>query len=132
MDRVFIDASAIIALFDATQAEHDQAHEWLEAFGDGSLISHVAVVTEVTALLDRRMGAAVANAFIDRMLPSIAVFHGAEFVGVRAVAAYRAGVGRRRPSMTDCLAFETMRELELETAFAFDDHYVAAGFQTVP
>ena len=35
-------------------------------------------------------------------------------------------------SLTDCISFVVMKKLEIETALAFDRHFVQAGFQTVP
>jgi predicted nucleic acid-binding protein len=130
--RAYIDTSAIIEMSDSTQSRHDLALDWLARHGDGSLIAHVAVISETTALLDRRCGSKVSDRFVDELLPSIAVFHGTEVANIRAMAAYRAGRGARRPSLTDCLSFETMREFEITQAFAFDQHFVDAGFVTVP
>jgi predicted nucleic acid-binding protein len=35
-------------------------------------------------------------------------------------------------SLTDCISFVVMKELGIETAFAFDQHFVQAGFQKLP
>lgn len=130
--RQYIDTSAIYAAYDKSDPRHAEAVAHFSELGDASLITHLSVVTEVTALLERRFGPDVCNAFVDDLLSSIAVFHGLEVVNIRAMAAFRAGRGRRRPSLTDCLSFETMREFELDTAFAFDEHFIEAGFVVVP
>jgi len=36
---------------------------------------------------------------------------------------------RRQLSLVDCISFETMRRLGLDTAFAFDQHFVEQGFR---
>jgi len=33
-------------------------------------------------------------------------------------------------SLTDCISFVVMEKLKIETAFAFDRHFVQAGFRT--
>ena len=35
-------------------------------------------------------------------------------------------------SFTDCISFVAMKTFRIETAFAFDQHFVQAGFQKVP
>jgi predicted nucleic acid-binding protein len=35
-------------------------------------------------------------------------------------------------SLTDCISFVVMKELGIDTAFAFDQHFVQAGFQKLP
>ena len=35
-------------------------------------------------------------------------------------------------SLTDCISFVVMRRFKIETAFAFDQHFVQAGFKRVP
>jgi predicted nucleic acid-binding protein len=35
---------------------------------------------------------------------------------------------RRKLSLVDCTSFETMRQLNIDTAFAFDQHFVEQGF----
>ncbi len=128
----FIDTSAIVALIDADQRQHDRAMDQLAAIGDAPLVTHASVVAETTAILDRRLGAQATGQFLDVLLPTIVIHTGSESMFQRALAGFRAGSGRRRPSLTDCLAFETMRELHLTDAFAFDDHFRHAGFTIVP
>jgi len=35
-------------------------------------------------------------------------------------------------SLTDCISFVVMKRLKIEVAFAFDQHFVQAGFKKVP
>jgi len=35
-------------------------------------------------------------------------------------------------SLTDCISFIVMKRLKIETAFAFDRHFVQAGFKKLP
>jgi predicted nucleic acid-binding protein len=35
-------------------------------------------------------------------------------------------------SLTDCISFVVMKRFKIETAFAFDQHFVQAGFKRVP
>ncbi len=132
MSGWLIDTSAIYAALDSTDSNHAAASRWLDQHCDGRLVTHAAVIAEATGLLDRRLGIDASRMFVDELLPTIAVFVGSELTYERALASYRIGSGRRRPSLVDCFAFETMRELHVTTAFAFDDHFVRAGFQVVP
>lgn len=127
-----IDTSAIYALVDDSSDDHAAATAHLRTLADDRLVTHSTVVVESTALLDRRFGPAATRQFLDRLLPTIAVFHGTELTWERALATYRIGRGRRRPSLVDCLAFETMRELAVRDAFAFDEHFARVGFRVVP
>ena len=34
--------------------------------------------------------------------------------------------------LTDCISFVVMKKIGIETAFAFDQHFVQAGFQKLP
>jgi predicted nucleic acid-binding protein len=45
-------------------------------------------------------------------------------VGVAALIT----ANRRRLSLVDCLSFETARRLNIDTVFAFDQHFVEQGF----
>jgi predicted nucleic acid-binding protein len=128
----FVDTSGIVALLDRRQARHLRALEFMEQYGNERLVTHAAVVIESTALIDRRLGVEATTQFVDQLLPTIAVFHGTELTYERALATYRFGTGRRRPSLVDCLAFETMRELQIRDAFTFDEDFERAGFHVVP
>ena len=50
---------------------------------------------------------------------------------------YRRGIERlfseasRQLSLVNCLSFEIMEALDIETAFAIDRHFLAAGFSLV-
>jgi predicted nucleic acid-binding protein len=35
-------------------------------------------------------------------------------------------------SLTDCISFVVMKRFSIETAFAFDQHFVQAGLKKVP
>lgn len=35
-------------------------------------------------------------------------------------------------SLTDCISFIVMKNFGIDTAFAFDNHFVQAGFKKVP
>ena len=42
------------------------------------------------------------------------------------------GHADKRWSLTDCISFVVMRELELTVAYGFDEHFVQAGFKLEP
>jgi predicted nucleic acid-binding protein len=49
----------------------------------------------------------------------------------RAIAALLTA-GARDLSLVDCVSFEVMRLLGLDTAFAFDAHFAQQGFRSLP
>jgi predicted nucleic acid-binding protein len=41
-------------------------------------------------------------------------------------------LNRRKLSLVDCSAFQTMRRLGIDTVFTFDDHFREEGFKVIP
>jgi predicted nucleic acid-binding protein len=128
----FIDTSAIYALLDADDADHEAAARWFDGPGqDHELFTHNYVVVESAALVHRRLGAAASRALFDRLFPAIEV----QFVDERLHEAALKGwlsFGRRRSSLVDWVSFELIRRRVIEQAFAFDEDFAAQGIAVVP
>lgn len=92
---------------------------------------HSYVVSEASALIQRRLGADVLRQFHQQLVP---IF---EFIAVdrsthdAAVAALLAAL-RTRTSLVDHVSFQVMRDRGIRRAFAFDPDFVTAGFETAP
>ena len=85
------------------------------------------MVTELTALVQNRLGLDVALQVHRGLLPVLEVVFVERELHARAVAAWT--VARRRGlSLVDCAGFELMRDLGLVTALAFDRHFEEQGF----
>ena len=132
--RTFVDTSALFALLDEDDTNHEAAAEWFSGPGrdpEHALISHNYVVVETAALVHRRLGPAAARVFFDAFIPAISVLYVDEDLHQRGAAAYLAAVSRA-PSLVDRVSFQVIRELGLDQAFAFDRDFKTEGFQLVP
>jgi predicted nucleic acid-binding protein len=129
---VFVDTSAWLSLIDADEARHHDAlliwQRLLEK--DVPIVTTNYVLVETYALAQRRLGSAAVRVFSDDLLPVVEV----EWIGreqhERAVSALITA-SRRDVSLVDAVSFEAMRQRGIDSAFAFDRHFVEAGFSLV-
>ena len=127
---VFADTSALYALLDRSDANHDAASRaWSRLLGaDDRLVTTSYALVETHALLQRRLGIDALRTFTSAFAPFLdvvwvdAALHAA---GVSAVLAAR----RRDLSLVDCVSFEVMRQQHIHAAFAFDPHFRTHGFR---
>ena len=126
---VFVDTSALYAMLDRQDGNHDSAHAiWRRLLASGAaLLTNNYVLLETCALLQNRLGVAALRAFQQDAVPLLSVdwisagrHHGA----VEAVLAAQ----RRKLSVVDCASFQTMREHGVDVAFCFDEHFREQGF----
>jgi uncharacterized protein len=128
----FVDTSALYALLDADDRRHADAARAFPALLEGEeLLTHNYVLVEAAALVQARLGAAATRALLDDLAPALHVVWVDEHLHRAAVAAVLAAP-RRKVSLVDLTSFEVMRRRALETAFAFDRDFAAAGFRTRP
>lgn len=129
----FVDTSALFACLDADDKDHEAARQaWydLGQAGEG-LVSSNYVVLETIALLTNRLGFQPVREFQTEFVPFLHVHWINESLHQQAVAGFLMA-GRRKLSLVDCTSFEVMRELRLQTAFAFDPHFAEQGFTCMP
>ncbi len=131
--RLFVDTSAIIPLLDADELVHRVAGQTYIDFlrNNVCLVTTNYVVLETCAVLQRRLGLKGVKWFIRDILPTMNVKwidETAHDTGVVAVMAAR----RKKLSLVDCVSFEIMRRLGINTAFTFDRHFGQQGFKCVP
>ena len=125
--RVFVDTSALYAILDEDDLNHDVAAATFQ-----NLVRHVELVThnyvhlEAEELVRRRLGQAAAATLVERLLPSMTTVWIDERLHAAALEAWRAS--GRRVSLVDQASFVVMRNLSIERAFAFDRDFDAAGF----
>lgn len=130
---VFVDTSALLAVLDAGDTQHPPARATWETLltSDEPLVTTSYVLVETFALVQSRLGMEAVRALVDDVVPVLRVHWVGESehrLGVTALLA----VGRRQLSLVDCVSFATMRELRLETAFAFDRDFADQGFRARP
>ena len=131
--RVFIDTSAFIAVLNANDQNHSPAKAaWYDLLQqETDLICNNYVLVEVIALLQNRFGIEAVRLFNDGILPVVDIIWVDKLIHSRAVSAILAA-NRRRLSLVDCTSFETMRDLGVSRAFAFDSHFTEQGFEVIP
>jgi predicted nucleic acid-binding protein len=130
---VFVDSSAFLALLNRADRHHPSAAAaWEGLLSDPvDLRTSNYVVLETAATVQRRFGVAAARAFLLDLVSSVFIdwvspeLHDAGVSGVLVAT-------RRDLSIVDCVSFELMRELGIETAFTFDAHFGEQGFECLP
>jgi predicted nucleic acid-binding protein len=133
MGKIFVDTSALFALVNAVDGDNLSSQSiWKELLQDRhELWTNNYIIVECISLLQRRLGPEFVRLLESEILPVLEV----EWLDKEHHALAVAEVlqsNRRNLSLVDCSAFETMRRLEIETAFTFDDHFRAEGFKTIP
>lgn len=126
---VYVDTSAIYAVMDADDAQHEVAKStWVNLLesGDG-LVCNSYVLLETYALVQHRLGIEAVRVLHDEILPVITVDWVDETIHKEAVAALLIA-GRKDLSLVDCSSFVTMRRLGLRRAFALDHRFREQGF----
>ncbi|MDY7076128.1 MAG: PIN domain-containing protein [Chloroflexota bacterium] len=130
---VFVDTSALFAVLDADDQNHEQARQtWADLINrETELICTNYVLVEIVALVQHRLGTEAVRVLQEDVVPILRV----EWVDENA---HRAGVtalliaARRQLSLVDCVSFGTMRRLGIKTAFTFDRHFTEQGFEHIP
>jgi len=130
---IFVDTSAFYALLDGDDSEHSRAWKLWEGEppGEGGLATTNYIVLESMALLQSRLGMPAVRVFHDAILPLVRIEWIDEVLHAQAVSAFIAA-DRRGLSLVDQSSFETMRRLEIRSAFTFDRRFRKYGFETVP
>ena len=132
-ERAFIDTGALLALAGSRDQYHARAREIAErhiALG-GTWVGTTLVLAELHGLLVRRASPAVARQ------TSWALLNDSAYDWVDATTdLVSTGVGSwldryhdQDFTLTDAVSFEVMRRERLRRAFAFDTHFVTAGFE---
>jgi predicted nucleic acid-binding protein len=130
----FVDTSALYALVDENDQNHDSAERWLAGPGrDPSelLVTHSYVVVESIALIRRRLGANAVRLLVDTLLPALSVLYVDESLHRAATIAFMAALGQK-PSFVDHVSFRMMRDERIDHAFAFDADFARQGFHLEP
>ena len=124
---IFLDTSAIYALADEHDPNHGRAKSlFARALADETaLLTHNYVLVEACALLQHRLGLATASAFADESRNFEIVWIDQD---IHRQASARWAKGGRTLSFVDHVSFVVMERFQVNTAFAFDSDFVAAGF----
>ena len=130
---LFVDTSALIALLDAADPQHDAVRAlWARALADQErLVTSNYILVETLAVVQRRFGVAAVRILLDDVAPVLELHWIDEPLHDSAVRGLRAA-GRRALSLVDCTSFELMRALGLRSAFTLDAHFAEQGFTVFP
>jgi predicted nucleic acid-binding protein len=129
----YVDTSAFLAILDADDKNHISAkQQWTElVLAEATLVCSDYVLIESIALVQHRLGLAAARVFHEDIFPLLTIQWIDEPI-------YRAGMAsvltaaRRDLSLVDCISFEVMRKLGIQSAFTFDKHFHEQGFICIP
>ena len=128
MSVVFIDTSALYAILDVEDPNHERAADAFPALvRDRLAFTHNYIHIEADQLVRRRLGAAAAARLLEELLPAIETIWIDEQVHREAVDAV-AGLGRAA-SLVDHVSFIVMRNQGADTALAFDADFDRAGLR---
>jgi predicted nucleic acid-binding protein len=130
---IFADTSALYAVFDRNDGNHQKAKAaWEQLLRAGTaLLTNNYVLVETAALLQHRLGVAALRAFHQDVLPIFQIDWIDEERHRAALEAMLAA-GRRKLSLVDCVSFQTKRAHSVREAFCFDRHFREQGFATKP
>ncbi|MCE5322100.1 PIN domain-containing protein [bacterium] len=130
---VFIDTSAILAIFDSVDPRNKSASAtWTELMNsDDEVITSNYVIVETTALLHSRFGIAIARQFADNMVPVFSIEWVDEQLHNTAVSVLNAASSNRSPSLVDCVSFEVIRQHKVDRVFAYDRHFEERVYEVI-
>jgi predicted nucleic acid-binding protein len=127
--RVSVDTSAFLAIMDVDEQNHATAKQvWEQLIDENTtLICTNYVLVETIALVQRRFGVPLVKAFQERVTPILHIAWVDESLHQAGLVALLTA-NRRQLSLVDCISFETARRLDINTIFAFDQHFAEQGF----
>lgn len=132
MSRIWVDSGALVAVAQPGDQYHQRAVAMLRRQGRAGVrwTSSVMVLAEFHTIAMRRRGSAAARAWIDSLLADPRW----EWLDVNAALVSEATanwLGRFQDqsfTLADAVSFELMKRERITQAFAFDEHFVTAGF----
>jgi len=131
---LFIDTSAWYALADSFDQYHEQAGKLfpraLQEYG--RLVTTNLVVAETYILIRRELGHEAAITFLEKIAasPKLTRMYSDSVLEAEAEAILRR-FNDQDFSFTDAVSFAFMKQNNIATAFAFDSHFLTAGFTLI-
>lgn len=130
MEAVFVDTGAWFALADRSDKYHKAARTAFEdILPTRMLITSNLVVSETYILIRRAIGHAPAIQFLDSISESPRIkkvysTHTLEEIAAEILKQF----SDQDFSYTDAVSFAIMKQQKIKEAFAFDRHFITAGF----
>jgi predicted nucleic acid-binding protein len=131
--RVFVDTSAFLAVLNPDDVNHQRATATWEDLlrREEQLIVTNYVLLETIALAQRRHGIPFVQNFQLSAVPVLSIHWVDASIHALGLTALLAA-NRRQLSLVDCTSFQVMRQLGIDTVFAFDEHFVEQQFVCIP
>ncbi len=134
MRRVFIDTSAVVALFERTDADHLEAIRLMDAVKRERMalfLSDYILDESITAALTRighitavQVGEFILNSKVSQLVTIDAAVRDSAWEYFRRH-------DDKTFSFTDCTSFVLMKDMGIRSYFSFDDHFKQAGFEPI-
>jgi predicted nucleic acid-binding protein len=130
---IFIDTAAFLALLDTNDIYHERAtKKWITLLDAGLVcVTNNYIVLESVAVIQKRLGLQAVQELDENILEHVQIEWVDEAQHAQALATVPV-TNRRKLSLVDCTAFQTMRHRGIETAFTFDNHFQEEGFSVTP
>ena len=130
---IFVDTSAFLAIVQVDDINHSLAkQQWINLLSENeTLYTNNYVVVESIAIIQKRSGLNVVQKLQNNILGLVIIDWVSEEHHSQALEIVFK-TNRRKLSLVDCSAFETMHHLGIETAFTFDHHFREEGFKVIP
>jgi predicted nucleic acid-binding protein len=128
--EVFVDTSALLALLGSDDRCHLDAKRAFDELERSltPLCSSSYVLVETYALLQRRMGLDSVRVMRDHLAPLLEIVWVDQQVHGAALD-HLLNEQRRQLSLVDAVSFQIMTKRGIPCAFAYDQHFVEAGFE---
>ena len=135
MKPLFLDTGYLIALEASDNKHHrDAVSHWSDLSKKlPPLVPTTFVINEIATFFNSRNRHAKAVEIVTRLMssPSVQLIHVSEKLFERSWE-YFSKHPDKMYSLTDCISFVTMEDLDIKSALAFDRHFIQAGFENVP
>jgi hypothetical protein len=136
--KIFIDTSAWDAIEDSNDSNHEIAMIFKDDLQDNSLlITTDYVLNETYTLLLLNIGyehTIVFQQHIRNLVQAgiLRVIHVSSTIYEEAWDVFTKFNVDKKWSFTDCVSYSVMKQLDIETVFAFDHHFEQMGFNRKP
>jgi uncharacterized protein len=127
LNRIFVDTSAWYAMIDKNDRDHADAVTKIQIL-DRPLVTSNYIFDEILTLLKSKLGSTVAVPFGQKLWDQemSALLRITKEDEERAWRIFRQYEDKGF-SFTDCTSFSFMERLDINTVFAFDDHFLQYG-----
>jgi len=132
VSRVFVDTSAVLALLNPSDENHEPSRRVFEKLQarDAPLLTTSFVLVETYALVGRRLGLEAARRLRADFAPLLDVVWVDDALHEAGLDLWL-GRRKRQLSLVDAVSFVTMRQRSVSEAFAFDPHFEEEGFELI-